>query len=71
MDLRPASPRVAFRRSLAAIDTAGPQLAIAGGAVALGLISPGLALSLVLAAATLDVTAPLRRRFARSLERPA
>lgn len=67
----PGVARVAFRRSLAAIDTAGPQLAVAGGAVALGLISPGLAISLVLAAATLDVTAPLRRRFARSLERPA
>lgn len=72
---RDGSPRGvvpgALRRSLAAIDTAGPQLAVAGGAVALGLISPGIALSLVLAAAMLDVTAPFRRRFAASLERPA
>ena len=56
-----------LRRSLAAIDTAGPQLAVAGAAVALGLIGPGVAMSLALAAAMLDLTAPFRRRFARSL----
>ncbi|MDE0890178.1 MAG: hypothetical protein OSA40_12055 [Phycisphaerales bacterium] len=56
-----------LRRSLAAIDTAGPQLAVAGAGVALGLIGPGVAMSLALAAAMLDLTAPFRRRFARSL----
>ena len=59
--------QTSLRRSLAAIDTAGPQLAVAGAGVALGLIGPGLAMSLALAAAMLEITAPFRRRFARSL----
>jgi hypothetical protein len=77
MEASPATPSTetaavgvlqnSLRRSLAAIDTAGPQLAVAGAAVALGLIGPGVAMSLALAAAMLDLTAPFRRRFARSL----
>jgi hypothetical protein len=57
-----------LRRSLAALDTAGPQLVVAGTAVALGLIEPGIAMALAISATTLDLTAPFRRRFAQSLK---
>ena len=60
-----------LRRSLAALDTAGPQLVVAGTAVALGLIEPGIAMALAISATTLDLTAPFRRRFAQSLKRTA
>jgi len=60
-----------LRRSLAALDTAGPQLVVASTAVALGLIGPGIAMALAISATTLDFTAPLRRRVAQSLKRTA
>lgn len=59
-----------LRASLSITDVAGPQLAVAATATALGVIGPGLGFALVIAAAIIDLTSPLRRHLARGVERP-
>ncbi len=62
-----ASP---LRASLSITDVAGPQLAVAATATALGVIGPGVGFALVIAAAAVDLTSPLRRHLARGVDRP-
>ncbi|MAH67375.1 MAG: hypothetical protein CMJ27_13540 [Phycisphaerae bacterium] len=62
-----ASP---LRASLSITDVAGPQLAVAATATALGVIGPGLGFALAVSAAVIDLTSPLRRHIARGVGRP-
>ncbi len=62
-----ASP---LRASLSITDVAGPQLAVTATAMALGVIGPGIGFALVVAAAAIDLTSPLRRHIARGVEHP-
>lgn len=68
--LSSASGTSPLRASLSITDVAGPQLAVAAAATALGVIGPGIGFALAIGAAVIDLTSPLRRHIARGVERP-